>query len=341
MTIGFYNPYFDGFGGGERYTLTLACHWSKQHETHLFWDDENIILESLQRFNLDLSRVKVVQNIFREKKLFKKLFLTRKYDVIFFLTDGSIPTSFAGHNILHVQIPFRRFPHASWKLSRYNAIVANSLFTKHNMDPKVGKRAQVIYPPIDTKAFTSAKKEKLILSVGRFNEQKRQEVLVDAFKKMRLPGFRLVLAGGLLPSDKVYFSKLKSVTRGSSIELQTNIPMNALSDLYGRAIIYWHAAGFGEVDPVRMEHFGITTVEAMAAGCIPIVFNGGGQPEIVEEGETGFLWDTPDELVKKTEKILQAKTIESIVSSARKKALVFDTSVFEEKYDQLLERFAR
>lgn len=337
MTIGFYNPYFDGFGGGERYTLTLACHWSKQHETHLFWDDENIILESLQRFNLDLSRVKVVQNIFREKKLFKKLFLTRKYDVIFFLTDGSIPTSFAGHNILHVQIPFRRFPHASWKLARYSAIIANSMYTKRNMDSKVGKRAEVIYPPVSTSRFLPKKKEQLILSVGRFHELKKQDVLIEAFNKIRKKDWRLVLAGGLLPADRDYFVSLKDKAT-KSIELLPDISFKELQSLYGKAMIFWHAAGFGEVDPMRMEHFGITTVEAMAAGCIPIVFNGGGQPEIVEEGKTGYLWNTPDELIKKTESILADN---KIISAARKKALVFDTSVFEEKYDQLLTRLVR
>src|SRR3989344_8099524 len=107
MIIGFYSPYFDGCGGGERYTLTLASHWSTSHEVHLFWDDNGILSKSRARFNLDLSRVKVVRNMFREQKLLKKLFLTRKYDVIFFLSDGGIPTSFARHNILHVQVPFQ------------------------------------------------------------------------------------------------------------------------------------------------------------------------------------------------------------------------------------------
>lgn len=39
-----------------------------------------------------------------------------------------------------------------------------------------------------------------------------------------------------------------------------------------------------------LEHFGITTVETMSAGCVPIVINRG-QPEIVKEG-TGYVWYT-------------------------------------------------
>lgn len=332
MIIGFYSPYFDGFGGGERYTLTLASHWSKSHEVHLFWDDEHIISESERRFNLDLSRVKVVRNIFREKKLFKKLLLTRKYDVIFFLSDGSIPTSFARHNILHVQVPFKRFSHASWKLSRYSSVIANSRFTKSNMDPMVGRRAEVIYPPVETAAFSPKKKEKLILSVGRFHPFKKQHVLIDAFNKMKIAGWRLVLAGGLLPEDHEYFTSLRA---SKSVQLVPNISFAQLKGLYEKATIYWHAAGFGESDPMNMEHFGISTVEAMAAGCIPIVFGGGGQPEIVKDGKSGFLWNTPDELIKKTKNI---GDYVGIAAAAEVHAKVFDNAVFDKKYDQLLKR---
>ena len=84
MKIGFYNPYFDGFGGGERYTLTLASHWSKDHDVFLFWDDPSIVQKSQDRFGLDLSRVHVTPNIFSGKNAFIKVRVSLGYDVIFF-----------------------------------------------------------------------------------------------------------------------------------------------------------------------------------------------------------------------------------------------------------------
>ncbi len=51
-------------------------------------------------------------------------------------------------------------------------------------------------------------------------------------------------------------------------------PGAELADLYARASIFWHAAGLGEDaedDPNRMEHFGISIVEAMSAGAVPVV----------------------------------------------------------------------
>jgi glycosyltransferase involved in cell wall biosynthesis len=52
--------------------------------------------------------------------------------------------------------------------------------------------------------------------------------------------------------------------------------------------------------PERTEHFGMSTVEAMSAGCVPVVVNKGGQKEIVSHGKSGYLWNTLDELVDQT-----------------------------------------
>ena len=49
-----------------------------------------------------------------------------------------------------------------------------------------------------------------------------------------------------------------------------------------------------------MEHFGIVTAEAMIAGCVPVVFAGGGQLEIVNHGTDGVLGRTQEELVDRT-----------------------------------------
>jgi glycosyltransferase involved in cell wall biosynthesis len=72
--------------------------------------------------------------------------------------------------------------------------------------------------------------------------------------------------------------------------------------------IFWHAKGYSHdenTEPAELEHFGITTVEAMSAGCVPVVINKGGQREIVNDGTNGFLWDTPEELIEKTISLLR------------------------------------
>jgi len=344
MNIGFYSPYLDTFGGGERYILTLASHWSKMHDVFVFWDNTDILNEAQRRLSLDFSRIKVVQNIFRERNVFKKLFITRQYDLLFFLSDGSIPSTLAKRNILHFQVPFPAIAYSAAKLSRYQAVVCNSEFTKRSLDRRVGERAIVIYPPVRSVGGDGAKKEKLILSVGRFtgfHTAKKQHVLIEAFaqalKNKQFSGWKFVLAGGLLPSDQGYFETLKGIVKGLPIVLDANISHGQLDDYYRRASVYWHAAGCGETDPRWMEHFGISTVEAMSAGAVPVVYAGGGQQEIVKDGQNGFLWRTIDELLKKTDHVMKNK---KVVAALQKEAIEtsreFSVQRFCDAFDKLL-----
>ncbi len=344
MKIGFYSPYLDTLGGGERYVLTLASHWSMRHEVELFWDDSSIKDNVKKRLNIDLSRIKVTQNIFRGSNVFKKLFITRQYDLLFFLSDGSIPSTLAPRNILHFQMPFPRIPYSAVKLSRYQAIVCNSQFTKRMLDARVGNRSTVIYPPVSPVQAGRGKKENLILSVGRFtglHSAKKQHVLIEAFaqgiRDRTLNGWKLILSGTQLSSDQDYFDKLKEIAKGLPITFEANISYDNLTNYYQRAKIYWHAAGYGETDPRWMEHFGISTVEALSAGCIPIVFAGGGQTEIIRDGKNGFLWRSTEELLGKTSFVIRdTKEQQRIRDEGAKRAMDFQELKFTQAFDDLL-----
>lgn len=345
MRIGFYNPYFDAFGGGERYCLSLASHWAKLHAVDIFWDNTEMLSEAEKRFHIDLSKVQTVPNIFRYP-IIRKLFASYAYDVIFFLSDGSIPISFAGRNILHFQQPFAHVPINTLRLRRYQAIVCNSLFTRSHIDSRIQKFCDVIYPPVAVSRYCAREKEKTILSVGRFSgyhQVKKQHVLIEVWKKMyqkkEWKGWKLLLAGGLLPSDRAYFQSLVGQGQGISVSFQPNISFEDLKILYGNATFYWHAAGFHENDPVYMEHFGISTVEAMASGCIPIVYQGGGQPEIVREGVDGFLWKDTEELIEKTERVKKnAVQLTKLQKAVVQRAAVFSEQSFFDAFDNLLKR---
>lgn len=344
MKIGFYDPYFDSLGGGERYVLTLASHWSKKHSVFLFWNDPAILKKAQERFSLDLERVKVTSNIFLDKPFLSKQFLTSQYDIIFFVSDGSVPYTRARRNILLFQAPFSHVPFPFPKRIRYQAIIVYSEFTKNNIDPSVGKRARVIAPPVDIEKFTPGRKEKLILSVGRFSslyQAKKQHVLIDAFRSGReaglFRGWELVLAGGVLPSDRPYFDSCVQKAHDLPIRFFPNYPFDELRKLYGKSTIYWHAAGYGEEDPTKMEHFGITTVEAMASGCVPIVYKGGGQPEIVRHTLDGFLWSTQEELLEYTKEVISKTNLQQTIRrNAVLRAKIFTSQTFCERFDTLL-----
>jgi glycosyltransferase involved in cell wall biosynthesis len=175
----------------------------------------------------------------------------------------------------------------------------------------------IVNPPIDIPERDPdwEGKAPIILSVGRFfvgGHNKRHDAMMAAFRELcdaGLTGWELHLAGSLhhdQPSAS-HFEELRRQAAGYPIHLHGDAPYDELQQLYRRASIYWHASGYGvdpDEHPANVEHFGMTTAEAMANGAVPVVIRVGGQPEIVEDGRSGFLWTTLEELKSRTRELV-------------------------------------
>lgn len=335
MKAAIFNPYLDTLGGGERYTLSFARvlldeGWS----VDLQWRDESIKEKVDKRFGITTDGLKIVGDIKRGSG----------FDLCFWVSDGSIPLLFARKNILHFQVPFRNVEGRSllnrMKLIRINSIVCNSKYTKKIIDEEYGVKSVVIYPPVDTQSIKPKRKEKIILYIGRFSQlvqSKRQDILIKAFKKLSKnkmnEGWSLVLAGGVEVGVGDYIKKLEKEAQGYPIEIIKSPDYKIVKDLYGRAKIFWSAAGFGvdeKKNPEKTEHFGITTVEAMSAGAVPVVFEAGGFREIIENGKTGFLWKEEKELISLTKELIRDK---SQMSSLSNNALIASKEYGYEKFN--------
>ena len=352
MKAGIYDPYLDTLGGGERYTLTFANGLVRLgYEVDVFWDDKSIGEKIKERFGFNVGSLNFVDNLFAKDKKTKQR-LMKNYDLIFFVSDGSIPSLRAKKNILHFQVPFHGVGGRSLlnrlKLRKIDLIVCNSFFTKKVIDKEYGVRSEVLYPPIDVNSFKPLKKENLIINVGRFTSllhSKRQDVLVKGFikmfeeKKEKVKDWRLVLAGADR-EGKESVSELRKMAKGYPIEILTNPHFNDLKQLCGQAKIFWTAAGYGfdeEKQPKKVEHFGITTAETMASGCVPVVINKGGQKEIVQQGKNGFLWETEKQLIDKTLELIENQDEWSRLSkAAQERSLVFSEKKFYERIKKLV-----
>jgi glycosyltransferase involved in cell wall biosynthesis len=67
----------------------------------------------------------------------------------------------------------------------------------------------------------------------------------------------------------------------------------------------------------------------MAAGAVPVVFDQGGQTEIVEHGRSGFLWRSLDELREHTVALASdAALLERMSAAARIRAARFGVATF-------------
>jgi glycosyltransferase involved in cell wall biosynthesis len=168
--------------------------------------------------------------------------------------------------------------------------------------------------------------------------------MVRAFAEMKkeLPAWDYFCVGGLDDSEcaRNYFDQVVQESEISGAHVRANLERAALRQLYQKSKIFWHAAGFDEDDnahPELFEHFGIVTVEAMAAECVPIVINKGGQREIVQHGVNGFLWNTLEELTKYTQCVAQDEELQKrLAAAARARAKQFSLEVFLARYATLV-----
>lgn len=320
MKIGIYDPYLDTLSGGEKYMLSIALCLAKEHQVTILWDKTSLdeIKEvAKKRFDFDLSQLHFAKSPFSPTiSLSKRFSKTKKYDLIIALSDGSIPIVHT-KLILHFQSPMPwvngKTLKNKLKLFRVKKIIVNSKFTQGYIERNFGRKTVLLYPPVTImREYKVSKKEKIILNVGRFginqagSSFKKQDVLADTFVKMvddSLKGWRLCFVMNVKENDAEAFAQFKEKYSKYPIEILQNPSNDVLWDYYEKASIYWHASGFGEdlmLHPDRAEHFGISTVEAMGTGAVPVVVNAGGQKEIVESGKNGMLWSSQEELVKET-----------------------------------------
>ena len=199
------------------------------------------------------------------------------------------------------------------KLINYQ-FITHSLFTQKWLK-KFGIKSTVIMPYLDNKLIkqdtNSFKKEKIILSVGRFFSHlhsKRQDLMIKTFKDLKTKSkefkeYKLILAGGVMKEDQKYFNQLKSLAKNdSSIIFETNVSLDKLDKLYKLSNYFWHFTGLGideNEHPEMVEHFGITPLEAIASGCLTFCYSAGGPKELIIDGENGFLFSDIDGLIDK------------------------------------------
>ncbi len=340
------DPYLDVFGGGEKHILSIG----KVFEEHgyavaLFWHD-NAILSHLS------DKLKIDVNSFTVEKAARK---GEGYDVLLYVTDGSYFIPKAKKNYVFCMYPQKSL-YARSLLNKVKwrgwDFFANSEFTAGYISKWVGKKTGVLHPFIEDAIFDSyspiEKKEKVILSVGRFFRHlhaKNQHLLVEAFNSLQsrhseFADFKLVLVGSVKKEDEEYFEEVKLLAqKNKNIVLVKNASYSEWLQHYKTSLFYWHAAGLGAdltEHPEATEHLGMSVLEAMISGCITFAHNSGGPKETIENGKTGFLYDTIEELISRTAEVNSASLALQGVSAAGKEygEKNFSSGVFKRKVEE-------
>lgn len=350
MKIGLYSPFAaDILGGGERYLLTIAECLLPENQVELVIsrNQPDLRKKFSQNFNLKLNGLKIVTGPFgRMGSAWQRWQFTKNYDVFFYMTDGSFFFSGAKRSIVHFMIPFNR-PAGRWqrlKLKAWPIKTTHSVFCRKALRRIWKIKVDFVFPgAVDNRQFAPQTKRNLILSVGRFfspragKHCKRQDLLVKTFRRLcdqGLSGWRLILTGPVDPGrdNREYLNSVKKLAVGYPVEFHLAAGYKQLLKDYGQAKIYWHATGYGQnegLNPQVMEHFGISTIEAMSAGCVPVVIAKGGQKEIVSHAVSGFLWDKQNQLIKYTRSLIDDELFRQKLSrQARRRAGDFSPEIF-------------
>jgi len=205
---------------------------------------------------------------------------------------------------------------------RVTHFIANARFVQQRIQSAYGRESTVIYPPVDVDAFEAGRPaEDFYLIVTELVAYKRVDLAIDAFNRL---GKRLVVLG-----DGSEGAALRARAK-PNIEFLGRQPFATLSDRFERcrACIY-----------PQIEDFGITAVEAQAAGRPVLAFRKGGALETVIDGKTGLFFDeqTPESLAACVE-AFEAQSFSA--AACRENAERFRPEAFRDAIRQfLIEKF--
>jgi len=146
-------------------------------------------------------------------------------------------------------------------------------------DGRLHAKMQVLYPPVDIQAWASravANERKGVISVARFSPWKRHDM------QLQIVGndMPLTMVGGARAPMEIRTAQALKLMKSDNVEILVDLPILDLQRLLWTSKVFLHTAD--------SEPFGLSIVEAMAAGCVPVIRRCGGAAEVVPVRELTF-----------------------------------------------------
>ncbi len=238
-------------------------------------------------------------------------------------------------------------------LEGYDTVMANSEYTAGYVQQLWKTEADLLFPPIQVQRLhPEPVREKAVITVGRFfspglGHAKRQlemvRFFVDGQRRGVIPAdWKMYVVGGMEDSQVGYVDEVRAAGAGFPVEVIANAPRKTVEKLLSTASVFWSATGYSEDEhktPWANEHFGMTTVEAMAGGCVPIVIDRAGQKEIVGENVDGFRWTTPEQLQQRTAEVAADEHLrERLSAAATVRAQEYSEDAFADRWHSIVDK---
>lgn len=218
-------------------------------------------------------------------------------------------------------------------------ILTNSSWTAAIIRKTYGLAADVLYPPVEVECIHSIcrniKKEKnLVITIARLAPDKRLESVIEIAKELK--DLHFVIMGMTSIRDRRTLEELLSIAdKLGNVEIVYDLPRRTLIEKLCRASIYLH--------PKYAEHFGISIVEAMAAGAVPVVYRSGGAWfDVVSRVSRVLGYRSTAEAVQVIRMLLKNRgEFKKLSKKAREIALKFDVSVYRRKMIGIVKKIRR
>jgi len=335
LRVGIFYPTLNVYGGAEFVTLVMANTLAKNKKEVILFVNEEINQKEITKFfgtSLHPSvKVMVMPSKFSPRGLldfyqaiFRSFILKSKCDLWIDVYSNRV---YPWTNILYVHFPYinsflfrKNFPYLKSGRLRHvgmspyvffernftdytgKMIIANSRYTAEEIRKMMNVKAEVLYPPVQSTIFEENlnillrnPRKNLVVTISRFDPGKGLEK-IPFIALHTSPEIKFVIVGRV-HCKKTFFYLQKLINKlglSERVKILPDTPKEELKRILRISKVCLHTA-IGE-------HFGISIVEAMAAGCTPIVHNSGGVKEYVP---LEFRYNNVKEAVEKIENEIQ------------------------------------
>ncbi|MCY0868339.1 MAG: glycosyltransferase [Desulfurococcus sp.] len=215
-------------------------------------------------------------------------------------------------------------------------LLTNSSFSASVIYRALNRKALVLYPPVDIDRYISleGRRETSVVSIGRFSPEKRYEFIVEVAERLRDTFFYIAGSVSGTKESRRYYEKIKSMVEEKdlkNVELIPDASDKKLMSILSTAKIYLHS--------MINEHFGISIVEGMSAGLVPVVHKSGGPwHDIVEYGRYGYGYLNTSEAVEVIKHAISS--YDKMKDAVRIRSMFFSKNKFKKKIVRVVEKYA-
>jgi len=357
LKVAIVHQFFDLLGGAERATFQLVEALKKtHHKTNLFTTTETDLSESsnfrITKLNSSIPYLWKLKKMVENKKIYSQVidhdliivmdggfafrYLPRKKIILYCHSTFEYEKKFVNEKIpgwrgFLWKIVQRDLKKNLAELGKENVfLITNSKYTRNKINELFQKNSKVIYPPVDINSFTkpNLKKTKKIVTISRYAPEKNLDFVINAIKQGK---FDFDLIGNSKLKQIELYHRLKSETSGiSKIKLHNNISEKQIKQILFSSNVYFHGA---------VETFGISVIEAIAAGCIPIIPDNSAHKETVPFSDLRYQENDLEDAKQKLSNALTGE-YDHYLPQLKQHINQFGIKQFQEKMISFIESFS-